>query len=330
MSAQTRRNSGGPGEVRLPARASGEVVLLPGWWDSLGTTGVIKLLIPVLLMAWLYWGHLYRLYRYWQQPDWSHGFLVPVFCLYVVHIRRGELLTRDHRGSLWGLAVMILSILAYVVGIYMKIGYPQPLSIVSMIVGLVLLLRGWRTLWIMLFPISFLILAIPPPEYLYRDITQPLQQGAAIIASAILNIFPGAEIERNGINILFYMDNGDSGTFTVSGACSGMRSLMAFAALGLGMAYFTPRPAWQRIAIAAVVIPVALSCNILRVVITGGLQMYGHEELATGTAHALLGFFVFGLGFVLYLSILWVFDHVFLETRAESNGRPCPPAGGSA
>ena len=160
-----------------------------------------------------------------------------------------------------------------------------------MIAGLVLLLRGWRSLWLALFPLAFLFLAIPPPDRLYREITQPLQQFAAAVASFVLSLVTRFDISREGFNITYNADSGQIESFAVAGACSGMRSLMAFAALGLAMACFAPRPAWQRLAIAVAVVPVALFCNILRVVVSGGLQMYGYKHLAVGTPHTLLGFF---------------------------------------
>jgi len=73
-----------------------------GWWEALGPIGVVKILVIVALVSWLYGDHFYRLYHIWQQPDWSHGFLLPVFCLYLVHLKRAELLRVDHVGSLWG------------------------------------------------------------------------------------------------------------------------------------------------------------------------------------------------------------------------------------
>jgi exosortase len=310
--------AGGP---RVPVAGPGA----PGWWEYLGPVGTAKILLLVALMAWLYWGHLYRMFRLWQQPDWSHGFLIPVFALYILNTRRRELLTDEHRGSPWGLLAVVFSLAVYAVSTYLKYGYPQPLSIVSTIAGLVLLVRGWRGLWLTLFPISFLVLAIPPPDRLYRALTQPLQQGVAAVSSFFLNLFPGADVDRQGFQIYFRMDNGLENSFAVAGACSGMRSLMAFVALGLAMAYFAPRAVWQRIAMAAAVVPVAFACNVLRVIVTGALQMYGYPHLAKGTTHTMIGFAAFGIGFALYLAILWVFDHLFVDEASHSGE---PAAGG--
>ncbi len=285
---------------------------LPTWVAFLGGPGLAKIAVLAALMIWLYWAHFVRLYTLWKEPDWSHGFLLPFFALYILNTKKRELMEAEHRGSLWGWVLIAGSLGIFIWSIYAKIGYPQSLSIVSVIAGLVLLLCGWRTFQLSLFPIAFLVLTIPPPDRLYRAFTQPLQQGAAAVATAVLNLFPGAEVERNGINIWFFMDTGHQGTFTVAGACSGMRSLMAFVALGLATAYFTPRPTWQRLFMAAVTVPVALFCNVLRVIITGSFQMYERGDLASGTPHSLLGFLMFGVGFGMYAILLWVLDHLFV------------------
>jgi len=116
------------------------------------------------------------------------------------------------------------------------------------------------------------------------------------------------------------MEDSTDGMFAVAGACSGMRSLMAFVALGLAMAYMTRRPLWHRIALAVLVVPVALACNILRVIITGSFQMYGHSELASGTPHTVLGLLMFALGFSVYSLILWGLDHIFVEDNEDGPG----------
>lgn len=292
---------------------------LPSWRRYFGPGGIAKLVVLATLIVWLYWDQIYRLWIYWQKPDWQHGFLIPIYCLYLVNSRKQELMAAPAKGSIWGLGLLLLAIYVYVECIKRKFGYPQSVSMVMLIASLVLLLGGWRPFKLTLFPIGFLLLALPPPDRLYREITQPLQQGAALIAGKVLNAFPGADIEQSGINIAYFMSDGTSGSFTIAGACSGMRSLMAFVALGLGAAYFTPRPLWHRITMAAVVIPVALFCNILRVLITGGFQMYGNKDWATGTPHMILGLALFALGMVIYLGILWVLDHAFVDDKHEGD-----------
>ncbi len=298
-----------------------------GWLDAFGPFGVAQICILAVLFAWLFWAHLTRLFNYWQTPDWSHGFIVPLFCLYLVHVKRTAYLTGNHSGSIWGLPALVLSIGSYVLFIATTYGYPQSLAMIPTLAGLVLLLRGWRSLKLAIFPIAVLVLAIPPPTRLYRAITQPLQQFVASTSTFFLNIFPGVdEADNLGIHIGYYMGDGRQGSFAVAGACSGMRSLMAFTFLGLAIAFLGQRPKWQRAVVIVLLLPVAVFCNFLRVLITGSLHMYGHSELAGGTAHSLLGFLLFGVGIAIFLGILWILDHLTVE---DELGRPMAPGGGT-
>lgn len=290
----------------------------PSWAASIGPAGAAQIVVLAGLFCWLYWSQLLRLYSYWKTPDWSHGFAVPFFCLYVIHTNRRAFLTGKHVGSLWGFALIVASVGVYAGSIYAKIGTLQSWMIVPTLAGVILLMRGWRSLRLMALPLAMFILAVPPPTYRYRAITQPLQQFIAKVSTVVLNGMPGVdEVSRSGIHIAFWMKSGGQGLFTVAGACSGMRSLMAFAFLGLAIAFLAPRPVWERAILVAMVLPVAVFCNFLRVIATGALQMYGHAELAVGTAHSLLGFAMFGVGVGIFLAILWVMRHLFLEDASS-------------
>ena len=53
--------------------------------------------------------------------------------------------------------------------------------------------------------------------------------------------------------------------------------------------------------------------------LTGVFQMYGYGDLASGTPHMVLGLMTFALGFVMFLGILWVLDHLFVEQASGGN-----------
>lgn len=273
------------------------------------------------LIAWLYFDQIVRMVRIWHSDlDWSHGFFILPFALYLIHTRRIELARVPVRPAWGGLALVLFGILAYVYAIWARFGSPQPLTMVFVIAGSVAMLGGWRILGALLFPIGFLVLAMPPPDYAYKQITQPMQQFAAMVAQVALGLLPNIELIRNGFSLTAY--DATSGalraTFEVAGACSGMRSLMAFVALGLAVAYFSPRPTWHRILMTLIVLPVALFCNVLRVVITGMFLIYDWGKLAAGTPHMLLGLVTFGLGMALYSLAMYVLDHLFVDDNGPS------------
>jgi len=301
----------------------------PTWQEILGPRGGLRIAVVVVLIGWLYWDQLVRMQRIWADHlDWSHGYLILPFSLYLIHTRRAELARVESRPSWLGLPVLLVGIAGYVAAIWLKIGYPQPLSMLLVISGVVLMMGGVALFRQLAFPIFYLVLAMPPSDRLYRAITQPLQQIAAAVAGFILSALPGIELYQHGINIevVSTATGEEIAKFTVAGACSGMRSLLAFLALGLAMAYFTPRPMWQRLAMALLVLPVALFCNALRVVATGLLLIYQWSDLAEGTSHTLLGLGTFALGMFIYSGLLYIMDHLWVEDR-ESESEPAEAPG---
>jgi len=96
-------------------------------------------------------------------------------------------------------------------------------------------------------------------------------------------------------------------------ACSGMRLLMAFLALGVAMAYLEYRPAIHRIILLCCTIPIAMFCNMIRVVVTGMIYIYIGPEWAKGQMHALLGLVMLVVAFALYGLIAWIMSNMFVE-----------------
>src|SRR5690349_24260748 len=77
------------------------------WWFGLLTVAV----------AVLYYDTLARLVRnWWEDPNFSHGFLVPAFAVFVAWQHRSELVKIPHRPKSWGLAVSIGSALILIAG----------------------------------------------------------------------------------------------------------------------------------------------------------------------------------------------------------------------
>ena len=86
----------------------------------------------------------------------------------------------------------------------------------------------------------------------------------------------------------------------VAEACSGMRLLMAFMALGVAMAYLHYRPMWQRLILLSSTIPIAIFCNVIRVTVTGFIYILCDPRYAQGVWHDLLGMLMLPLAFGLY------------------------------
>ncbi|RME41361.1 MAG: exosortase/archaeosortase family protein, partial [Planctomycetota bacterium] len=180
------------------------------------------------------------------------------------------------------------------------------------------LLGGWPVMRIAWFPIAFLVLAIPLPYTIYVGITMSLQRIAASISAAVLPlVIPGLHTEAQAVVIDYVLPGMAPGQLNVEEACSGMRSTMAFVALGVAVAYVYDRPFWQRLILVLSCVPIAIACNAIRVTITGILHIRGYEELARGTAHQILGLLMFGVALGLFSLLSYVLAHLWVEVPEE-------------
>ena len=196
---------------------------------------------------------------------------------------------------------------------------PQAVSVVGAIVGVTVLMGGWSIIRVAWFPIGFLVLGIPLPEALYVQLTLPLREFAATVAATVMPWFAkGLYTEAQAVVIDYVMPGRPPGQLNIEEACSGMRLMMAFVTLGVAMAYLRDRPAWQRIVMVLSCIPIAVLCNSIRVTTTGLLYVYGRQQLASGTAHQLLGILMLLIALGLYALIGYILNHLFIE---ETQGR---------
>jgi exosortase len=139
---------------------------------------------------------------------------------------------------------LLFLLILYPVNITMlKFMYGKPLIMIATIGAAVLFLGGWKLLKYTWLPVAYLFFAVPLPQQLYFQITNPMRKLAAFIATGILNLVPqlDATVQGSTIEVLYKNVRLEPG-LDVADACSGIRLLMAFAALGVAMAYLHWRP----------------------------------------------------------------------------------------
>ena len=198
-------------------------------------------------------------------------------------------------------------------------GYFRQISAVGALGAVVLFLGGRVLLKYTWLPITYLIFAIPLPDEILRSATIPMRLWAAAASTAVLNLIPKMDAMANGVVIdIVYKGKALEPPLDVAEACSGMRLLMTFFALGVAMAYLHYRPAWQRLVLLASTIPIAILCNIIRVTITGLIYVFCDPQYAQGIYHDLLGMAMLPVAFGLYGAIAWFMSNLFVEDD-ESN-----------
>ncbi len=296
------------------------------WSGSLQPAAWVRIAVVAVLVLSAYWGPIrhYLVARWINDGNWSHGWLIPLFSVYFLVMRRDELTLCTPRANYLGAAILAFSLTGYFWSAWrMRMAYPQTLSIVGTIFGATLLLGGWSVMRIAWFPILFLLFAIPLPQSIYVELTRPLRELASTAAAAMMPLFiPGLHTEAQAV-VIDYMKPGiPPGQLNVEEACSGMRLMMAFVTLGVAMAYLGDRPLWQRIIMVAGCLPIAVLCNAVRVTTTGLLTITGHSDYAQGTPHQFLGILMLLIALGCYSLIGYVLSHLFVETADEADASP--------
>src|SRR5450432_873734 len=131
-------------------------------WCNPASNG--KLLLLACVLAYLYGSTFTRLASQWSHDaNFSHGFFVPAFSLYLLWDRRETLGRLDLQPAWTGLWLLFSGLSCLVVGILGAELYLARVSIVPVFGGLVALFLGWHFLRAAAFPWLFLLLMIPPP-----------------------------------------------------------------------------------------------------------------------------------------------------------------------
>lgn len=260
-------------------------------------------------------GAIFR--RCLTDSSWSHGFLIPLFSLYFLNLSKKEILNARTKTNYIGLLMLVLVILFYIFNVVSPAGYGyfRQISVVGVLGAVVLFLGGWSLIKYTWLPIAYLLFAVPLPERYYVSATIPMRLWAANAATAILNLVPKLEATANGVVInIIYKGQVIEPSLDVAEACSGIRLLTTFLALGVAMAYLHYRPIWQRLVLLASTIPIAIICNIVRVTVTGLIHVLIDPQYAQGIYHDLLGMAMLPLAFGLYGLLAWFMSNLFVES----------------
>lgn len=247
-----------------------------------------RVVIIGVLFAAVYHRVLTGLVRtWWVNPDFSHGFLVPIFAAYLVWAKRKTLLEKHSAPTSSGIAVVALGLVVLLLGEYGAAIFLSRVSLVILLAGLVLCFGGWQLLKDLRFALLVLFLAIPLPAIIFNEIAIPLQILASKLASHLLPLF-GVPVLREG-NVIEL----PSIQLEVAEACSGIRSLVSLFTLSVFFGYFLEKTFPRRAALALASIPIAIAANAIRIFGTGLCIQYWDPDKALGFFHEFSGWVMF-------------------------------------
>jgi exosortase len=259
---------------------------------------VLVVLLFAVLLGFLYAQVLPDLVKeWWDDPNYSHGFLVPLFSAYLVWHRREKIRTTELRPSWWGLAVIVAGAASLILGHVGAEAFLSRGSLIVILAGLIWFHAGSSVLRAVLFPLAFLLFMIPLPAVLFYAVAFPLQSLAAQNAAWTLDHLGVPVLIDGNVIHLSHISLG------VTEACSGIRSLISLFALALGWAALALPGVAAMAIFAAVTIPITIIANAGRVVITGLIGQWFGRQYAEGFFHMASGWIIFVVAFFCLLAV---------------------------
>ena len=265
-------------------------------WSSPQPLPLVAALVAALI--WTYWLVIPGLVaQWWNEPEYSHGFLVPFVSGYLVWAKWDVLRATAPRPASSGLILMVFALAVYIIGIVGADLFLQRVSLIPMIAGGVLYVVGMPVLRAVLFPLGFLLLMIPLPGIVFNSIAFPLQLLAAHVASSVMEAC-AVPVFREG-NVMHLA----AASLDVEEACSGIRSLVSLTTLGILYCYIYFTGWIPRLLLLVAVVPIAIAANVFRVTVTGLLAHYVSVDTALGVFHTVGGWSVFLVAGALLLGV---------------------------
>jgi exosortase len=241
-----------------------------------------------LLSAILYSPVFIELYRSrWETIDYTHAYFILPVSIWLLWRKRAKLREIASYGqNLPFLALLIFGILMFIFGWRQDYLFISSLSLLPFLFGLTGYLYGPKITKELAFPISYLLLLVPPPLGILDSITLPMRKMASVITEAILRSFH-YPISRDGL--LLSIGGHD---IYMGAPCSGFRSLITMIALGLVYAYVNKGSFQKKAILVSSLIPLALAGNLIRVLGSCLITFYFGESVGN-KFHDISGYAVF-------------------------------------
>jgi len=251
----------------------------------------------------------------WQSEEGSYGPLILVVVLYVFWTKRRQVAsTTSLSACVAGVLLFACGLLCYVVGRSQGVIALDTGSQVPVTAGIALILGGWASLRVLLFPVLYLSFAVPLPGVLVVEMTEALKVLASDAAAQSLWVM-GYPAAQTGVVLMI-----GPYRLLVADACSGFHSVLSLAALGLLYLQLTgPSGAIRAWLMAGSIVPIALAANVFRIITLALITYYFGDEAGQSFLHELAGLVVFGAALLLFVSLDRLLNWLFARgTRSRS------------
>ena len=238
----------------------------------------------------------------WFQGRWAHDtqgheLLVLAISAWLLFRKREALAALASSPSvLAGSGLVVVGLLLYVFGRTQDVLRIELLSLIVVIAGVLLRFKGGLALRMAWFPLFFMLFALPLPFVMVLAVTAPMKTAVSVVATQLLGGF-GYPVGRSGV----VMTVGQY-QLLVTEACAGLQTMFTLEAMGLLYASLMNHPSTLRnLLLSALVVPIAFSANVVRVVVLALVTYYLGDAAGQGFLHGFAGMVLFAVALALIM-----------------------------
>ena len=271
------------GRKRWAAFAGLIVLSLILWWHSLSTT---------LRLALDSEAHTHIL------------LIVPLSCA-LIYLNKDAAKAHYKSSLVVGIPILAAALLLAAIAAWQSgsEGTRLSLSILALVfwwMGSVMLCFGLQTFRSFLFPLCFLLLAVPLPESVLNRIVEFLQYQSAVAARVLFRAV-GVPVTQDGIMLSI-----PTLDIEVARECSSIRSSMMLVMTTMVLAHLFLRSWWRQLLLVLVTIPLSVMKNGLRIFTIAELGTRIDRGFLNGKLHHQGGILFFGVAVVGVIGLLWI------------------------
>ncbi len=271
-------------------------------------------IFSLLALAWVlvYQDALVGMKAIWSRSDtFAHGYFILPISLWLLWQDKENLLKSNVQASWLPLPLLVVSLFVGLFAYAADINVLSQLSAVTSLIFLVWALVGNRLAWRYKFPLAYLLFAVPMGENLI-----PWLQDVTAWFTVFFLKLNGIPVYADGLYIQI-----PTGMFEVAVACSGIRYLIASAAVGALYGYLTYQKLYKQIIFFVFALCLPILANGLRAYGIVAIAYYSDMEYATGADHLIYGWLFFGLVIMLMFWVGGFFSDKSDDTNSESETR---------
>lgn len=255
---------------------------------------VASLLLVLLWTAGWYWATAAEIAGiWWRSNTYAHGLAVLPISAWLVWRARARLAPLRPRPLAWMVLPVALCGVLWMLGELASVAAARHFALVAMLACGFVGLLGAQVTRVLLFPLLFLVFAIPVGDFLLPTM---MDYTARFTVWALR--LSGVPVYQEGLH--FVVPNG---RWSVVEACSGIRYLIASLMVGALYAYLNYRSFRRRALFMVVALLVPVVANWVRAYMIVMLGYHSGNTIAVGVDHLLYGWLFFGI--VIFL-MFWI------------------------